>query len=181
MRTQRGFIQHHLRNMFNLCEIRKIKFLKNGAGFTLIELIVVLSIMAALLGLTSINLVRSQQTASLNSAEEVLVSDLRQQQLKSMIGDTEGSLDAGPYGIYFDSNQYVLFHGATYSQSDTSNFAVNLDSNMQFNSPDFNIIFSKMSGEITTAIVIELQDKTNAQLKKIHINNFGVVTQVESL
>lgn len=139
---------------------------------------VVTSIILTLLGLITINLLRSQQSASLNSEEEKLVADLKQQQLKSMIGDTQGRSASDQYGIHFDSGQYVLFHGTTYSVSDTANVVVNLPDDTQFNNPGFNVIFSKLSGT-TSATIIELQNKTNSNLKRIHLNMLGTVTQVE--
>jgi type II secretory pathway pseudopilin PulG len=169
---------------YNSDSIRKLKkrigLLKNGTGFTLVELTIVTSVIVILLGFISISLVSSQQGASLTSVEEILLADLKQQQLKAMIGDTEGRADPDPYGIHFDSNQYVLFHG-TYSAGEASNSVINLDSNMQFNSPDFNVIFNKVSGEIPSTVVIELQDNTNSKLKRIYLNTLGVITQVESL
>ena len=154
--------------------------MKTQRGFTVVELLIVMSITLILLGLATINLVHSQQTASLTSMEEIVIADLSQQQLKSMIGDTEGRLTQDSYGIHFDSNRYVLFHG-TYSAGDTSNFVVNSDSNMQFNNPGFDVIFSRLSGEITAPTAIELQDNTNSKLERIHLNTLGTVTQVESL
>jgi len=153
--------------------------MRTQRGFTLVELAVVTAIIVTLLGFITISLARSQQTVSLTSAEEVLLVDLKQQQLKSMIGDTEGRTTTDPYGIHFDSSRYVLFHGM-YSSSDTSNSVINLDSNMQFNNPNFNVTFSKLSGT-TSATIIELQDNTNSKLKRIHLNIFGTVIQVESL
>lgn len=155
--------------------------MRTQRGFTLIELAVVTSIIVTLLGLITINLVRSQQGISLTSVEEILIADLKQQQLKAMAGDTEGRLDSDSYGVHFDSSKYVLFHGAIYSSSDTSNSIINLENNMQFNSPGFDVIFSRKSGEIVLPAIIELQDNTNSGLKRIHLNTFGVITQVESL
>ena len=154
--------------------------MRKQRGFTLVEIIVVGLMMAILLGLVTISLVRSQQNVSLTSTQEVLVADLRQQQLKSMIGDTEGRASSDTYGIHFDANKYVLFHGTTYSSSDTSNSVINLDSNMQFNSPNYNVIFSKLSGS-TSAKIIDLHDNTSSKIKRIHLNVYGTVTQVESL
>ena len=154
--------------------------MRTQRGFTLVEMAVVTGIVVLLLGFITINLVRSQQGASLASVEEILIADLKQQQLKSMIGDTEGRAGSDYYGIHFDSNQYVIFHGTTYSASDNTNFVTGLPSNIQFNNPNFNIIFSKLSGT-TSATIMELQDKTNSRLKKIHMNMSGVITQVESL
>jgi prepilin-type N-terminal cleavage/methylation domain-containing protein len=153
--------------------------MKTQRGFTLIELTIVLSIVGVLLGFTTINLSRSQQSASLNAVEQILLSDLKQQQLKAMIGDTEGRAASDSYGIHFDSNKYVLFHG-TYSEGDSSNFVVNLDSNMQFNNPEYNIDFSRLSGEIAGTAVIELQDKNDSKLVRIHLNSLGTATQIES-
>jgi len=154
--------------------------MKIQRGFTLVEVSVATSIVIILLGFIVINLTHSQQTASLTSIEEILVTDLRQQQLKAMVGDTEGRVTSGSYEIHFTSDQYILFHGSIYSSSDTSNSAINLDDNMQFNNPNYDIVFSKLSGT-TSATIIELQDNTNSKLKRIHLNVLGVVIMVESL
>ena len=154
--------------------------MKNQRGFTLIELAIVTSIIVLLLGFITINLVSSQQGASLTSVEEILLADLKQQQLKAMIGDTEGREASDQYGVHFDQTKYTLFHGA-YLIGETSNSVINLDSNMQFNSPDYDVIFSKLSGEIPVARNIELQDNTNFKFKRIHLNTLGVITQIESL
>ena len=155
--------------------------IRKSRGFTLVELAVATSIFVTLLGFITISLVRSQQTVSLTSTGEILVADLKQQQLKSMIGDTEGMPTSDSYGIHFDSNRYVLFHGLTYLSTDTSNAVINLESNMQFNSSGFDIIFSKISGEIAAPAIVELQDNTNSKLKRINLNIYGTITQVESL
>jgi len=154
--------------------------MRTQRGLTLVELAITTSIIITLLGFIIISLVHSQQSASLSSTEEILLVDLKQQQLKSMIGDTEGRGISDSYGIHFDLNRYILFHGTSYSSSDISNSIINLGNNMQFNNSNFDIIFSKLSGT-TSATVIELQDNTSSSLKRIHLNALGVVNQVESL
>ena len=151
----------------------------NKRGFTLVELAVVIGIFTTLMGFIVLNLVRSQQTASLTATSEILLSDIKQQQMKSMVGDTEGRADAGPYGIHFDANKYILFPGASYSPLESSNFEIDLPSNMQFNSANYDIIFSRVSGEISLPAIIELQDNTNSNLKRIYLNAYGTITQVE--
>ena len=148
------------------------------SGFSLVELILVMSIMATLIGLITINLAGIQQRASLTSIVQNLISDIRQQQIKAMIGDTEGRPTASAYGIHIDSNQYVLFNGTSYDALDPSNFKVSLPSNMQFISPGSNIIFSRVSGDISAAASIQLQDTTNSNTKTIQINKYGVITSV---
>ena len=95
------------------------------------ELSIVLSLIAVLFGFVTINLNRSQQNASITAIEQTLLSDLKQQQLKAMIGDTEGRASSDQYGVHFDSNQYVLFHGV-YSVGDSTNFVISLAQNFQF-------------------------------------------------
>jgi prepilin-type N-terminal cleavage/methylation domain-containing protein len=156
-----------------------MKKIRTQHGFTLIELAIVIAITVILLGFITINLVRSQQGASLSAIGEILLTDLRQQQLKAMMGDTEGRSTSDSYGVHFDANRYVLFHG-TYSDSEDTNSVVNLEDNMQFNSPNYDVIFSRLSGE-TSAKIIELQDNTSLKFNRIHLNALGVATQVESL
>lgn len=153
--------------------------MRTQRGFTLAEILIVIAVTALLLGFTIISLTRSQQSASLSSAQEVLVADLRQQQLKSMIGDTEGRSSADTYGIHFDANKYTLFHG-TYSATDSANTVINLQNNIQFNNPNFDVIFSRLSGS-TSARIIDLQETVTSRIKRFHLNVFGTVTQVESL
>jgi prepilin-type N-terminal cleavage/methylation domain-containing protein len=154
--------------------------MRTQRGFTLIELSVVTIITMMLLGFIVVSLVRSQQGTSLTSAEEILLVDLKQQQLKAMIGDTEGRADSSAYGIRFDQTKYILFHGDHYVE-DPLNPAINLDSNMQFNNPPYDVVFSKITGEIGADRIIELKDNTNSKFKRIHLNSLGVITQVDSL
>lgn len=155
--------------------------MKTQRGFTLIELVIIVSIVVILLGFITINLVGSQRAASLNSTEQILLADLKQQQLKSMIGDTEGRETADSYGVHFDSNKYILFHGATYSSTDDSNYTINLENSMQFNNANYDVVFLKRSGEIQTPAAIELQENNSSEIRRIHLNIFGVVTQIETL
>lgn len=152
-----------------------------SSGFTLVELVIVTSITIILLGFITINLVRSQQKTSLASVREILLTDLKEQQIKAMVGETEGRLDSDSYGIHFDLDRYVLFHGTTYNSSDPSNYIKNLDQNMRFNNSGYNVIFSRLSGEIPTPTTIELEDISNSEGIEINLNELGVVTRADSL
>jgi prepilin-type N-terminal cleavage/methylation domain-containing protein len=151
-------------------------------GFTLIELMLVMSIMAILLGFVSISLMHSQQNASSTATEGMLVADLRQQQLKSMIGDTEGRVSADQYGIHFDQTKYTLFHGS-YLDDPPSYFSINLPGTINFNAGSRQeIIFEKINGEVyqfsSGSDQIILQDTASGSIKTIKFNKYGVVTQV---
>ncbi len=156
--------------------IRGILSRTNNKGFTLVELGVVIGILATLLGIATISLSGAQQKASINTTVQTIISDMKQQQIKAMIGDTEGRSTTDSYGIHFESNQYILFH-KEYLMGDSTNFAIDLAQNFQFESPGTNVIFQKISGEISADSIssITLLDTTNGNKKTITINKYGVI------
>ncbi|HYK08689.1 MAG TPA: type II secretion system protein [Candidatus Eisenbacteria bacterium] len=155
-------------------------------GFTFPEIIIVMGIVTILLGFITFNLLRAQSSSSLASTLDTLITDIKNQQIKAMTGDTEGRDSPDRYGIHFTASQYVLFHGASYNASDTSNVTVSLDSNLDFASntfPNGNIIFLQTSGEVSsysaTTNSIVLQTTTDNQSKTLTINKYGVITGVQ--
>jgi len=161
-----------------------MEYLKKGqAGFTLPELLIVMGILAILFGFITPNLLHFRQRAVLNTTVDTLVSDLKSQQTKAMVGDTEGRADSDHYGIYFESKRYTLFHGIAFDPLDTSNFSIDLEQSQTFsdiNVPDSSIIFSKGSGEVLGFISgsdnITLTDSTNGNQIIIQINAYGAIT-----
>ena len=167
--------------LFNL-GLKDIKFQR---GFTLIELLVVLSISLTLIGVATFNMFRLGDNVSSTINLDVITSDLKSQQLKAMIGATEGRSSADSYGIYFQPTQYVLFHGTTYSESDSSNFIVALPEDLEIQSttmPDNTVIFSQLSGEISgfsgTDQTVTLSSINTNQQRTITLNRYGVITDI---
>lgn len=150
----------------------------NNRGFTLVELIVTLSILATLLGISTISLSSSQQKTSITTSVQSIISDMKAQQIKAMTGDTEGRLIPSPYGVHFDANQYVLFHGLAYSSAEPSNFVVSLPSNLEFTTSGVNIIFSQTGGELAAATSVTIRNITSGELKTIQLNKYGVIAAV---
>ena len=151
-------------------------------GFTIPELLIAMGIIAILFGFVSINLIRLQRHSSLTTTVDTLVSDLYSQQNKAMVGDTEGSGIISAHGVYFETNQYVLFRGSSYNPLDASNFPVNLDPSLTFSNitfPSSSVIFSKGSGEtglVNGSNTITLTDLTNGEQKILELNKHGVIT-----
>jgi len=157
--------------------------MKKNAGFTLIEILITSAVMLILLGLSTLNFSSIQRKTTLSATVEVLLADLGQQQIKAMVGDTEGRPSTDTYGIHFLSASYTLFYG-TYSLANASNFLVTFPSGQQatttFSNSD--VIFQKGSGEIVnytaTQSAITLRDTTTGEQKVIQLNRYGVVTGV---
>ena len=134
--------------------------------------------MGVLLGLVTIALSNVRQRTTLTALTQTFVSDIKQQQIKAMVGDTQGGVAANSYGVHIDANSYVLFRGATYDPSDPSNFTVDLETNFQFEPPGTDIVFETIKGEISTPATIRIIDITTNQQKTIQLNTLGVVTSV---
>ncbi len=154
-------------------------------GVTYVEILVVTGIVAILFAFVYVSLLNVKPTASLQTTITSLASDLRQQQMKAMIGDTEGRATTDTYGIYFQPTSYVLFHGASYAPLDTSNFVVNLDDNLQFSSislPSSSIIFAKGSGEVVgysaSQNTVTLRNTASGTTKTFQFNVYGSLVQV---
>ncbi len=154
-------------------------------GFIFIELVVVLALFGALLGMMSINLLGFKNSATLSATIDEVVVDISSQQTKAMTSTTAGA-GATPYGVRFESNRYILFHGALYNPSDTSNSSIALDTRTIFsviNLPNASIVFASQSGEIVgfdpSRASVTVYQQNSFVSKTIHVNQYGVVTSVE--
>jgi prepilin-type N-terminal cleavage/methylation domain-containing protein len=149
--------------------------LKNNYGMTLIELMITMAIIATITSLTTINLLNTHHQANMNASIDTLVADISQQQNKSMTGEAS----SGNYGLHFDSQKYVLFHGNIYNSSDSNNFPVDLGGTLEFNPLPIpnDVIFARGSGQ-TTQTTITIRDTTSNSTKTIYLNSYGNITQI---
>lgn len=147
-------------------------------GFTLIEVILVMSVAFVLLGISTVNLANFQRGSQLTATTNVLLADLKDQQIKAMAGATQGNGTAGAYGVHIMSDQYILFHGSTYNSSEPSNFVVDLHETLSFAAAPVDIIFQAGSGEIGSSSTITITDIVDSGQKTILLNRYGVVTGI---
>ncbi len=175
-----------MRNKLLIKSIR-IKFENNSDefGFTIPELLVVITVMIILLSITTVSLEKTQHKTSLGTTVTTLLTDMREEQTKAMSGDTEGRATVDSYGLYVQQNKYTIFHGTTYNPADTTNYDVNLDPSLQFTTitlPNSSLIFFKGTGEFYNfangSNTFTLKNTVTNDTKTITINRYGVVTQV---
>jgi prepilin-type N-terminal cleavage/methylation domain-containing protein len=124
------------------------------AGFTLVELLVVVAISLILFGLISINLGQSQTSISLSSVANTLLSDIKNQQLQAMTGGIGSTSAQQPHGLYMQAGSYTLFAGSSYSAGDSNNFVVTAPSTVSI-STSFSgstLLFTKGAGEVQSFI-----------------------------
>ena len=150
-------------------------------GFSFVELLVVMGIITILVMIGASSYFPSIQKVSLSSTVQSLISEIKQQQTKSMNGESS-------QGIYFPADQesYILFTGDTYNVSNTTNFSISLGNQVIINSIDFSgrqIIFAPASGEISgfnpANNKIILKNTVSEELRTINFNKFGIVTNVQ--
>lgn len=135
-------------------------------------------------GFITINLINFQQKTSINSVIDAMVSDIENQQNKAMVG--AGSNGSGnSYGIYFQSDRYILFAGSSYSGGNSSNFTVMLDPNISFTNitfPSNTLVFLQKSGEINGFIngnnTITIKESQGLNKKTVTLNKYGVIISI---
>ena len=143
-------------------------------GFSLAELVVIIGISIIMLGLGTISLINSNEKANLSTVVETFIADLKEQQVKAMVGDTEGTGSVSDYGIDFETTQYTLFRD-TYVVGNSQNFSVSLPPTVQVTSPQIN--FNKGAGE-TTPVSITFTDTTTNEIRTVTVNKYGAVVGI---
>ncbi len=162
-----------------------MKSLKEQRGLTLIELMLVIGILALLFGIGFVSLSNIQIVTTNSSSASVLVSDLKTQQIKAMVGDTEGRGVPDNYGIKILSNQYVMFHGNAYNPSDTANFSVPIPNSYVLTStfPNSTVLFASDSGELVNFTVgsnaVVLTNTPTGKKETIILNKYGTITNFD--
>ena len=141
-------------------------------GFTLIELLIAMGIIAIISAYAVVNLIRPQTKATLDTTVTTLITDLKSQQIKAMVGESEGA-SAANYGINLETTRYTLFKGNTFNVNDSANFVVNLEGGATL-STTFSgntIIFARRSGEIGATGTVTIF--SGSENKTLNLNQLG--------
>ncbi|MDZ7744162.1 MAG: PA14 domain-containing protein [Candidatus Saccharibacteria bacterium] len=89
------------------------KLTQSQPGFTIIELLVVISLLAVLLAISSMGVIGPRTTADVQSTTSQLISDIKSQQIKAMNGHTDPSNTTQDQGIIVHNEEYTLFSGGS--------------------------------------------------------------------
>ncbi len=146
-------------------------------GFTLIELMLVISILVIISSIGVGSYINYGKSVQINSVVQTLVFDLKQTQSKAMTG--EGGYKWGVHFVNDEKDYYEIFSTPTdYTDSSKEIISTNyLSSGVLFSDPadsnTKNIIFNQISGSTTETIIsVVSQDLT----KTITVSSVGNTT-----
>jgi len=153
---------------------------KKNQSFTLIELLIVLSIIIIVLIISIPALKNFQKKSTLESLTDEIINTLRFSQNKTLASEKSGQ-----YGVYFDNinapNQYILFKGIDFNSRDPTfdeihKFSDNVRIYQISLGDGKEVVFKKVTGETNTSgnIVIGLISDSS-QLRTIYVENSGKV------
>ena len=153
---------------------------KKSPGFSVIEILVVLAVLMIVSGLIvpGFNFFRKQ--SSLNAATQEIINTLRLAQNKTLASEGNSS-----FGVYLESDKFILFKGTAYSASSSNNEAHNLDSSLRISTLSLNgsnsVVFERLTGNTVNygAITLEQIDDIS-QNKVIFIDSSGSVSLASS-
>ena len=134
---------------FRICSLFRISDLEfriyPQKGFTLIETVVVISIIVVLAASGLISFIQSRNVRELASAGQNVLSTLRLAQAKSLAGE-----DNSTWGVRLEPDRFTLFRGADFlSSTSTQVFALDSRievSNISLNGGGAEIVFEKLNG-----------------------------------
>lgn len=137
-------------------------------GFTLVEMVLSVAIMAILIGLSTPVYFSYQTNNEFGLAVETGVRSLRRAQLLATNMDQDKN-----WGTYFATSSITVYVGNSFGSRDTNyDEPYNLPTSVTSTVVDVN--FSKFTGEPTTSTVINLRSNNQDQ-KVITVNAKGLV------
>lgn len=152
---------------------------ESGAGFTLIEIVIVILIFGVLSAVVITNFALQKGKIDLRGSAEELVSVLNLAQSKTL-----ASTDNSQYGVYFDilasPNGYILFKGTSYSTRDSSfDVEYTLPNLMEFYSVDLSgsneAVFDRLTGSTSQSGSLSLRIKSDtSQSQTIYLSSSGL-------
>lgn len=168
-----------------LLQLGKRRNADRERGVTFVELLVVMGIVAIIFTMTIINIAPLRDNTLMATTLTAMITDIKQQQIKAMIGDTDGSMSRNPYGVYLQTGSYTVYPGSTYSAANTKNFMVEVDPSIVMTStfPNNTIVFASGSGDLANFSngqnTVTLRIAETGEQKIVTFNKYGIVVSVQ--
>jgi prepilin-type N-terminal cleavage/methylation domain-containing protein len=141
-------------------------------GFTLIEVLIVVTLFAIISGIIAVSLSRYTQTQVIAGTAAAIASSLEDARSRTL-----SSRGASPYGVHLEDGSITLFKGDSYAVGNADNEVTSLDPRaditLALNGGGSDIVFERLSGETANygTISIALADDAT---------NFKIITLQET-
>lgn len=150
---------------------------RKQTGFTLIEIIIVIAVMAILLGASIYSLRPFQTQTALDAQAQEIISALRLAQSRTLASE-----NATSSGVYFETNRFIVFKGALFNPTAQNNEIHNIDpklraSQISLNNSSTSIVFMRLDGATENYGFIKIETAADAARNKtIFIDAAGNAT-----
>ena len=147
--------------------MKSAKASEQDDGFTLIEIIITLAMIAFLVGLSVPFTMDFYRQYRLDGEQTILVSILRSARARSLTSQGGAS-----HGIHVASSQFTLFEGSSYAaRNEALDEIFDRSSAVSISAPA-ELVFSRITG-LTASVSFTLNDAI--QQKKIYVNTEGTI------
>lgn len=145
-------------------------------GFTLLEIVIVISITMLMVGFTISSFRLLNQSQALSKNADTMGTILRE--ARSM---TLSSKNGTQYGVHLETNQAVIFTGAVYSSTTPSNLYYPLNSlgtisSINLTSSSTEVVFDRLTGDTPQSGTIILNLLNNpSSTRTINVSSTGLI------
>ena len=142
-------------------------------AFTALEILISLAIMALLVTVSIGAFSKFQNAVYLDGAVESVSSLIREARTRTLASD-----GGSQFGVYFETQRAVLFRGTVFSEGGIDNKVYNIPDKAEvinINFPASSAVFKRLTGDTETAGDISVRLKNGSGLKKIIVNEVGLV------
>lgn len=151
-------------------KLQKTRFTSKARGFTLIELVLVMTLVAAIVGISTPFLI-SYQRRNMLRTDTIMVQEL----IRRAQGLAENSVANSNWGVYFNGQNVIIYKGDNYlgrdpafDETSTLSDATSVSGNLEYN-------FDVLTGDTVNAGSTILTVDNNS--KEIFVNEKGLITQ----
>ena len=159
---------------WNLFEICDLEFRIYRQGFTVVETIISISVLALLAVFIVNGLETFRESSSLDRAVDEALEILREARSKTL-----GSEQASNYGVHFEAESMTLFRGGSYDSSGPENIVVVLPSLVSISAVNLstttaNVTFERLSGEAEADGTLTFATTRSSKTRQIQILPAGL-------
>lgn len=142
-------------------------------GFTALEILVSLAIMALLAAVSIGAFSKVRNAKSLDSAVESASSLIREARSRALASE-----DGSQFGVYFEASRAVLFKGTVFTEGDPDNKVYELPGVAEIFNVSFSAsstVFKKLTGDPQSPGEVSIRLKDASGSRTIFINEVGLV------